>query len=129
MRIGRRRENVVNRRLTAFGLRLAPMLARLAFFVLLIAPPIALAADAPPGGDRIAVTAPAPKPAAATAPAPAATSPPAAPQDASACRMDCAQSYYACHAGDEPDACGGGWSQCVATCNTPNLAPPATPAP
>ena len=108
------------------------MLARLAFFVLLIAPPIALAADAPPGG-KISVVAAAPARAAA-APAPALMSPlPAAatsvPQDASACRMDCSASYYTCRAGDDPDACGGGWSQCLAACNNPNLAPPTTSAP
>ena len=107
------------------------MLARLAFFLLLIAPPIALAADAPAGGKLTVVT---PPKAAATAPAPAPMSPlPAAaspaPPDASSCRMDCAQSYNSCRAGEDPDACGGGWSQCVATCNAPNLAPSTATAP
>lgn len=111
------------------------MLARLAFFLLLIAPPIALAADAPSAGGKIAVVSqPAPKAAAAPAAAPAPMSPlPAAaqhaPQDASSCRMDCAQSYYLCRAGEQPDECGGGWSQCVAACNNPNLAPPVAAAP
>jgi len=109
------------------------MLARLAFLMLLIAPPIALAADAPPGGGKITVVAQPPPKAAAAALAPAPMSPPPAtaapaPQDASACRMDCAQSLYICRTGDEPDACGGGWSRCVAACNSPNLAP-AAPAP
>jgi hypothetical protein len=108
------------------------VLARLAFFLLLIAPPIALAADAPSGGKITVVTSP-PKAAAAPAPAPAPMSPlptaSASAPDASSCRMDCAQSYYSCRAGEEPDACGGGWSQCVATCNTPSLAPPTAPAP
>ena len=112
------------------------MLARLAFLVLLIAPAIALAADAPSAGGKLTVVAqPPPKAAAATpapAPPPAPMSPlpaAAAPQDASACRMDCAQSRYICRAGDEPGECGGGWSQCVAACNTPDLAPVTTPAP
>jgi hypothetical protein len=109
------------------------VLVRLASFLLLIAPPIALAADAPSGG-RITVVAPPAKAAAAVTPAPAPRSPlPAAtapaPQDAASCRMDCAQSYYLCHAGDQADQCGGPWSQCVATCNSPNLAPPAAASP
>ena len=108
------------------------MLARLAFFLLLIVPPMALAADAPSGG-KISVVASPPKAAAAPAPAPAPMSPlPASAQpaqDASSCRMDCAQNYYTCRASDQADECGGGWSQCVAACNTPNLAPPAASAP
>ena len=124
------------------------MLARLAFFLLLIAPPIALAADAPSAaGSKITVVAqPAPKAdAEAPAPAPAPLSPlpagaspaqaglaavaPPTPPDASSCRMDCAQSYYVCRTGDQPDECGGGWSQCVAACNSPNLAQPFSTAP
>jgi hypothetical protein len=106
------------------------MLARLAFFLLLIAPPIALAADAPPGGGKITVP-PAPRVAAAPAPAPPAMSPlpAAAAEDPSDCRMDCAQRYYVCRGGEQPDDCGGGWGQCVAACNSPNLAPPTAPAP
>ncbi len=107
------------------------MLARLAFFLLLIAPPIALAADAPAGGGKLTVVEPPAKAAAAPAPAPM-TPPPAAAspvRDASSCRMDCAQSLYLCRAGDQPDECGGGWSQCVAACNDPNLAPPTATAP
>src|SRR5215469_14079155 len=99
------------------------MLARLAFLVLLIAPAIALAADAPPGGGKLTVVAqPPPK---AAAPASAPMSP---PPDAASCRMDCAQSLYICRAGEDPDGCGGGWSQCVAACNAPALAPPTSPA-
>lgn len=112
------------------------MFARLAFFLLLIAPPIALAADAPsPAGSKITVVAqPAPKAAEAPAPAPAPVSPlpaaaaPAQP-DASSCRMDCAKSYYVCRASDQPDGCDGGWGQCVAACNSPNLAQPFSTAP
>jgi hypothetical protein len=112
------------------------VLARLAFFLLLIAPPIALAADAPSGGGRIAVVSQPPaKAAEAPAASPAPMSPlPAstqsAPADASSCRMDCAQSYYLCRSDDQTGAdCGGPWSRCVATCNNPNLAPPTTAAP
>lgn len=107
------------------------MFARLAFFLLLIAPPIALAADAPSaaGGKITVVAQPAPKASDAPSASPAPMSPlPAAaqpaPTDASSCRMDCAQTYYLCRAGEQPDECGGGWSQCVATCDNPNLAPP-----
>jgi hypothetical protein len=103
------------------------MLARLAFFLLLIAPPIALAADTPPGGGKITVVAPPPK--AAAAPTRTAIStippPPAAPRasaDASSCRMDCAQSYYVCRAGEDSEACAPTWSQCAAACTSPNLA-------
>ena len=112
------------------------MLARLAFFLLLIAPPIALAADAPAGGGKISVVSqPAPKAAEAPAAAPAPMSPLAAstqpaPADASSCRMDCAQSYYLCRSDDQTGAdCGGPWSRCVSTCNNPNLAPPTAAAP
>ena len=105
------------------------MLARLAFFLLLITPPIALAADAPPGGGRLTVPPQPPRAAVvarAAAPAPppltAAASP--APVDGSSCRMDCAQSYYFCRAGENPDDCSPGWTQCVAGCTSPNLAPP-----
>ena len=105
------------------------MLARLAFFLLLIVPPMALAADAPPGAGKITiikqppkVAAAAPAPAPAPALTPAAVSP--APRvDASECRASCAETNYLCRASDQPDDCGGHWSQCVAACNTPNLAP------
>jgi hypothetical protein len=43
--------------------------------------------------------------------------------------MDCANSYYTCRVDDQTGSCGGGWSQCVATCNTPNLAPAFSTAP
>jgi hypothetical protein len=49
------------------------MFARLAFFLLLIAPPIALAADAPHGGGKITAPA-APAKLVAAAPAPASAS-------------------------------------------------------
>jgi hypothetical protein len=107
------------------------VIARLAFFLLLIAPPIALAADAPSAGGKIAVVSqPPPKAAEAPPAAPVPMSPlpastQAAPQDASSCRMGCAQSYYICRSDDRTGGdCGGPWSQCVATCNNPNLASP-----
>ena len=106
------------------------MLARLAFFVLLITPPIALAADAPPSAGKITVVQPPPK--AAAAPASKSTPPPpvaaaSIPLDASACRMDCAKSYYFCRAGENPDGCSPNWSQCVAACSSPDLAPQLPP--
>ncbi|MBV9995557.1 MAG: hypothetical protein JO127_10120 [Caulobacteraceae bacterium] len=38
------------------------------------------------------------------------------------CRMSCAQSYYFCRAGDDPDGCAPTWSACVAACASPDLA-------
>jgi len=109
------------------------VLARLAFFLLLIVPPIALAADAPPSGGKITVVQQPPKPA-DDAPAPTPAPPPRpaaspAPRDGADCRMGCAQSYYQCRADDTDDSCGGGWSQCLAACNSPNLAPAFSTAP
>ncbi|HEY1426026.1 MAG TPA: hypothetical protein VGF50_05075 [Caulobacteraceae bacterium] len=106
------------------------MLARLAFFLLLIVPPMALAADAPPGGGKFIIVKPPAKAAAAPAPAapmlPQAPAVLPAPRDASDCRMDCSQTYYLCRTDDQSGDCGGGWSQCLAACNSPNLAmPPA----
>jgi hypothetical protein len=37
--------------------------------------------------------------------------------DSSQCSMACAQTYYFCLSGDEPGACGAGWSQCRSTCS------------
>jgi hypothetical protein len=111
------------------------MLARLAFLLLLIAPPIALAADAPPGG-KITVVPQPPKAAAAPARASAAASSPLpaaaaslASADPSSCRMDCAQTYYFCRAGEDTEACSPSWSQCVAGCTSPALASPLPAAP
>ncbi|MEJ0066919.1 MAG: hypothetical protein WDM85_17135 [Caulobacteraceae bacterium] len=53
---------------------------------------------------------------------PVITPPAPIPTDPAQCRMDCAQTYYFCRAGDHPDACAETWGQCVATCNSPNLA-------
>ncbi len=99
------------------------MLRRLVLLAALL-PAMALAAV--PGGP-IAVPqqppdkpAPAPKPPALSAAAPA-TPPWPAPPDASACRIGCAQASYECRAGDHPESCDGTWSQCVATCDNPNL--------
>jgi hypothetical protein len=110
------------------------VLARLAVFLLLVVPPMALAADAPPDGGKLRVVqqppaataaAPAPTPA-PPPPLPAAASP--VPRDGADCRMDCAQSYYQCRVEDPGGECGGSWSRCLAACNSPNLAPPATTA-
>ena len=106
------------------------MFARLILLIAL-APAVALAADAPPPSGKI--TLPPPKAAAAATPAPqpAALPTPAPPpvQDPADCRMSCAQTYYFCRAGDRPDDCAGSWGQCVATCNSPNLAPAYSTAP
>jgi hypothetical protein len=74
----------------------------------------------------------------AAAPAPAASPTPAAPPIASPtaaiadpgeCRIGCADDRYACEASDHSGACAGTWSQCVATCDEPNLAPGFSTAP
>ena len=107
------------------------MLRRLALIAAL-APAVALAAG------PIAVPPPKPQPPAPSAPASpppsptgVAPSPPGSPvpADASACRIGCANANYVCHAGDDPSGCDGAWSQCVATCNTPNLDPGVSTAP
>jgi hypothetical protein len=102
---------------------LAAMLRRLILLAALL-PAIALAAA--PGGS---ITVPPVKPSAAPQTPPAQSSIPStqtstawtAPPDAAACRMGCANDSYVCRAGDHPESCDGAWSQCVATCNTPNL--------
>jgi hypothetical protein len=98
------------------------MLARLTLLLIAL-PALALAADV--GGDRTrAAASPTSKPtvpSAATTRPIALLSPP--PADPAQCRMGCAQTYYFCRAGDHPDDCAGTWGQCVASCNSPNLAP------
>ena len=47
----------------------------------------------------------------------------------SECRMNCAQTFYFCRAGDHPEDCAGPWGQCVASCNSPNLSPGYSTAP
>ncbi|HLY78095.1 MAG TPA: hypothetical protein VKQ70_01890 [Caulobacteraceae bacterium] len=105
------------------------MLARLA--VLLVAlPALALAADV--GAQRTGATAPASTQAVqrvATAPVMRPPPPISLPADPAQCRMDCAQTYYVCRAGERPEECAGPWGQCVATCNSPNLAPGYSTAP
>jgi hypothetical protein len=107
------------------------MLLRLVLLIAL-APAIALAADTPAPSGKITVPPP-PKVAAAPSPAPqpaalrTPTPPPA--QDPADCRMSCAQTYYFCRAGERPDDCGGSWSQCAATCNSPNLDTSASATP
>ena len=98
----------------------------LALAVVIALPAAAAAQDAAP---RAAIapprSAPPPQPAPAAPPAPA--PPPlaslaAAPADTAQCRIGCAQTEYFCRAGDQPDACAGAWSQCVAACDLPSLA-------
>jgi hypothetical protein len=97
------------------------MLARLTLLLVAL-PALALAADA--GGDRAKTAAPqATIQRAATLPVITPPAPSVAPADPSDCRMSCAQTYYFCRSGDHPDDCAGTWGQCVATCNSPNLAP------
>ena len=104
------------------------MFARLAF-VLVAMPCLAFAADAGGGAAKP------PQPTAAkveqgtTAPVRVSLTTPTAPTDPSDCRMTCAQTYYDCRAGDHPDECAGTWGQCVATCNSPSLAPGYSTAP
>jgi hypothetical protein len=110
------------------------MFARVVFVLIVLPAAILLAADAPPGGARISVPAStrprADAPDAASRQAqPLLSQAPAASADPSQCRMSCATANYACHAGDNPDGCDLVWSQCVATCNTPNLDPGITTAP
>ena len=106
------------------------MLARLIFLFVAL-PALALAADA--GGGRLKYAAPAAPPPtvqrAATIPVINPPSPQSAPADPAQCRMDCAQTFYFCRAGDHPEDCAGGWGQCVASCNSPNLTPGYATAP
>ena len=103
------------------------MLARLTL-VLAAAPLVAFAAAAPVDGGKITVPPPAAAAPAPTTPATPQFTPIAAPptQDPAECRTGCAQTYYFCRAGEQPDTCGDAWSQCVATCNTPSLNPGAS---
>jgi hypothetical protein len=107
------------------------MLARLSLLLVAV-PALALAADggaaktgraAQPPVQQTATT-PTISPPKITLPAPTAI-----PADPSECRMTCAQTYYYCRAGDRPDDCAGTWGQCVATCNSPDLAPGFSTAP
>lgn len=107
------------------------MLARLIFLFVAL-PALALAADAG-GGGRLKYAAPAaPQPTvqrAATMPVINPQPPTSTPDDPAQCRMGCAQSFYFCRAGDHPEDCAGSWGQCVASCNSPNLAPGYSTAP
>ena|SRR5471030_1774686 len=100
------------------------MLARLVLLIIAL-PALALAADA--GGGKIRPARPQAQQAtvqrAATSPTRLSLTTPSLPADPSECRMSCAQTYYFCRAGDHPEDCSGGWGQCVAGCNSPNLAP------
>jgi hypothetical protein len=106
------------------------MLARL---ILLFAalPALALAADA--GEGRLKYVAPAAPQVtvqrAATIPVVTPPAPATAPADPAQCRMGCAQNFYFCRSGERPDDCAGTWGQCVAGCNSPNLAPAYSTAP
>jgi hypothetical protein len=105
------------------------MLARLTLLLVAL-PALALAADdSGVSGGRLKYARPAAAAASQATVQPASTPPTinapppiTAPADPSACRMSCAQTYYFCRAGDQPDSCAGAWGQCVATCNSPNLA-------
>ena len=108
------------------------MLARLVLLLVAL-PALALAADAG-GGGRLKYAAPQPPQATVQAaatipviiPPPPAAAPPMEPSE---CRMSCAQTFYFCRAGDHPEDCAGTWGQCVASCNSPNLAPGYSTAP
>jgi hypothetical protein len=103
------------------------MLTRLTLLLIAL-PALALAADA--GGGRTKPSAPpATMQRAATMPLTSPLAPPSVATDPAQCRMGCAQTYYFCRAGDRPDDCAGSWGQCVATCNSPNLAPAYSTAP
>lgn len=66
---------------------------------------------APPSGETMAAPVLGLRPAAGSA---VMSSPP--PPDAQACRMDCAQAYYFCLAGDGTDECAQAWGQCRLGC-------------
>jgi len=105
------------------------MLARLALIAAVLLPALALAAPQPQdpsttGGPIRVVAQPArPEPVrrALQVSSPATAAKPAG--DPSDCRMSCAQTYYFCRAGEDPDACAPTWGQCVAACASPALAP------
>jgi hypothetical protein len=107
------------------------MLPRLALLLFLL-PAVALAQAARPVR---AVSAPSSAKAATATPATAsqpdqtrlaAAAPPADPAQ---CRIACAQTNYLCRAGERADDCGGGWSQCVAACDLPDMIPDVSTAP
>ena len=106
------------------------MLARLVLLLIAV-PALAFAADA--DGGKIRPAQPQAQQAtvqpAATASVRLSPTTPSVPTDPSECRMSCAQTYYFCRAGDHPEDCSGGWGQCVAACNSPNLAPGYSTAP
>jgi hypothetical protein len=107
------------------------MLARLVFLLVAL-PALALAADAGGGGRLKYAVAAAPQATvqtAATVPLLKPPPPATAPTDPAQCRMGCAQSFYFCRASERPDDCAGPWGQCVASCNSPNLAPGYATAP
>ncbi len=112
------------------------MRTRLALTLLIAFPAVAFAQTTTPTHMRM----PPPKPAPAASAAdttPTAPPAPAAPlaslataaNDPDQCRMSCATSAYFCRAGDDASSCGGAWSQCVASCDMPNLAPAYSTAP
>jgi hypothetical protein len=109
---------------------------RLALALLIAFPAMAFAQTTAPAHMRM----PPPKPSAAQPAADASIPAPPAPvaplagyataaNDPDQCRMSCAQSAYFCRAGDDASSCDGAWSQCVASCNMPNLAPAYSTAP
>jgi hypothetical protein len=105
------------------------MLARLALITAVLLPALAFAGPQPQDpsttGGPIRIVAQPPRPAPARPAAQvslraAASAPGGDPSD---CRMSCAQTYYFCRAGEDPDACAPTWGQCVAACVSPALAP------
>jgi hypothetical protein len=43
----------------------------------------------------------------------------APPADVNQCRLNCAQTYYFCQAGEETESCGSAWAGCRSSCATP----------
>jgi hypothetical protein len=107
---------------------------RLLLILLIALPTVVLAADAKDGQPQTSAattqTAGAQTAQAATQPATAIPAPPPTPvTDPADCRMTCAQTRYFCQAGDNADGCTSAWTQCVATCTSPNLDPGVSTAP
>jgi hypothetical protein len=97
---------------------------RLLLALLIALPTVVLAADAKDG--QSSTSAVASQTTGAQSTQAAAQPTPANPAD---CRMTCAQTRYFCQAGDNTDGCSNAWTQCVATCNSPNLDPGVSTAP
>jgi hypothetical protein len=99
------------------------MLVRAALILALV-PTLALAAS----GITVPA-APSAQPTASAATPPVAIAPLPLPADPGDCRIGCANDRYMCEASDHPEGCAGTWSQCVATCDAPNLQAGVSTAP